>query len=546
MSSSEHWLVDILAKLLKFRGEKSIYICNGGLSVSGLQHIGRLRGEIVINDAIISLLEENGLKGKHTLVLYTQDPWKGKDKQLSVFKNPDEAKKYISWPLIMVPDPFDCCNNWVEHFWKDFGNYLELFTHEVDIITTTDLYKSDKMKNFIKTAFEKRESIRSVINKYRGRKPYHENWLPFEAICENCNRIGAESISADISSYKVRYKCHYCGHEGETFMWNGKLTWRLEWISIWYCLNVDFEPFGKDHAMPGGSRDSCVDLSVNVFNMKPPLGLAYEWVGYYKDGKDAGDMGSSDFIGFSPKEWVEVAEPEVLRFLYLFQEPMKRIIIGLENIPQYTDQFDRVERLYYGVEKPSKRELPQFKQLLKSFKLAHIKPLPYKIPIQLPYLHAVALIQTLPKENLVENAIARLRATKFTSKELLPEDIERIKNRLNYARNWLQKYAPEVYRIKFLEVLHEDIINRLNEKQIQMLSILRKNLENCRWIDEELKNAMIRVPRANKEEERQFFEALYLIFFGQTYGPRISPYLSILEKTFVLNRIDEVINKFRK
>lgn len=544
MSNSEHWLTDVLTKLLKFRGEKSIYICNGGLSVSGLQHVGRLRGEVVINDAIVSLLEEKGFKGKHTLILYTQDPWKGKDAQLSVFKDPIKAKKYISWPLIMVPDPFDCCDNWVEHFWKDFGNYLEFFTHKIDVITTTDLYKSDKMKEFIKASFKKRESVRSIINKYRGRKPYPENWLPFEAICENCNRIGAESTEADVDNYKVRYRCNNCGYEGETPMWNGKLTWRLEWVSIWYCLNVDFEPFGKDHAMPGGSRDSCVDLAINVFNMNPPLGLAYEWVGYYKCGKDVGDMGSSDFIGFSPREWIEVAEPEILRFLYLVQEPMKRIIIGLENIPQYADQFDHVERLYYNVEKPSKKELFQLKQLLESFKLAHIKPLPNEMPLQLPYLHAVALVQTLPNDNLVENAITRLKATKFTSREISSEDLERIKNRLNYARNWLQKYAPKIYKIRLLETLSEEVLSKLNRKQVQMLSILKKNLEDCQWVDEEIKNAMIHVPRVNKEEERQFFEALYLIFFGQTYGPRISPYLAMLEKSFVLNRINEVINRF--
>jgi hypothetical protein len=34
----------------------------------------------------------------------------------------------VGWPLIRVPDPKGCHSNWVEHYWEDFGGYLDKFT----------------------------------------------------------------------------------------------------------------------------------------------------------------------------------------------------------------------------------------------------------------------------------------------------------------------------------------------------------------------------------------------------------------------------------
>ncbi|MEM0326628.1 MAG: lysine--tRNA ligase, partial [Desulfurococcaceae archaeon] len=81
----KHWideLADQLYEKLTGRGAKEVYVFNGGLSVSGLQHVGRLRGEIIIGETLRRILTARGLRIKQYLTLYTQDAWKGKEAQV--------------------------------------------------------------------------------------------------------------------------------------------------------------------------------------------------------------------------------------------------------------------------------------------------------------------------------------------------------------------------------------------------------------------------------------------------------------------------------
>ena len=108
--SYTHWIDRIVNQVIeRCRNEgKDECVLNGGFSVSGLQHIGRLRGEVVLNSVIAEKLRDAGFKVTQYLTLYTVDPWKGKDKQLEQFVNPEVGRRYIEWPLERVPDPKGC------------------------------------------------------------------------------------------------------------------------------------------------------------------------------------------------------------------------------------------------------------------------------------------------------------------------------------------------------------------------------------------------------------------------------------------------------
>jgi len=67
---------------------------NAGLSVSGLQHVGRLRGEITLSQLLTRSLEEEGRRALQSLVLYTQDEWKGTEGQIGQFTKED-GKQYV-------------------------------------------------------------------------------------------------------------------------------------------------------------------------------------------------------------------------------------------------------------------------------------------------------------------------------------------------------------------------------------------------------------------------------------------------------------------
>jgi lysyl-tRNA synthetase class 1 len=538
-----HWLdklVDSLEPKLRERG-KEVLVFNGGLSVSGVQHIGRLRGEVLLVEAVRRELEKRGFRVRQLLTLYTQDPWKGKDEQLSQFPDKREAERYVGWPLVRVPDPKGCHSSWVEHYWEDFGPYLKDFTDgKIEVVYTHELYKS-LLREFAFEVVRRREEVRRVVNKYRGRKPYPEGWIPLEAICQNCGRIDStEAVSVDLERGRVRYRCKNCGHEGEVDFSEGKLNWRIEWTGVWKVLGVDFEPYGKDHATPGGSRDSCVDLAVNVFGFKPPEGVWYEWVSLRIAGQEA-DMTSSGFVGVTPREWLEVAHPQILRFLYFLHPPQRRITIDLSEVPQYYEQYYRAERIYFGAEEAQSDEEKEY--LSRTYELSHPGRVPERLPAQPPYTHVAILAQIIPKDRLPDEALERLRRTGHLPRDADEYSIAWTVSLLEKAGNWAEKYAPSHLRIRIPEEVPEEAVKQIEDPgRLARLADALASLSE--WSEDAIKAALIDFGRGmSKGERRRFYRDFYLAILGRPEGPRAAPLLSLLNRDWVVERLKEPLRK---
>lgn len=534
-----HWIDETVENIIDYWKDQERYVCSCGMSVSGLQHLGRLRGEIVLTNTVKETLLRMGKAAEHFLVLYTQDQWKGKGAQLEQFSDKEEAEKYRNRRLIDVPDPFDCHKNWVEHYWSPFRDCLSSFSLGVKTFSTSDLYKTDGMKELVRKTIRRKEALRQIINKYRGRAPYPEDWIPFEALCNECLTIGQHKIlSVDLDKYTVEYVCNRCGAQGISSMEDGKLNWRVEWSALWALFNVNFESYGKDHATPGGSRDSCVEIIEKIFERKPPFGYPYEWVGFSVDGKDMGDMGSSDFLGITPADWLEVSEPEVLRYLYLKNKPMKRVVIDISRIPEISEIYDQAERVYYEVEKIT-QEKEEF-EMKRSYELSQLRPPPKALPFQLRYAHAVTLIQTLSKEKLLDNAITKLKNTGLLSGLPSEEDKLRIQKRLNEAEAWIDKYAPERFKLKILEELPAALKQQLEKEEKKALKVLADKIGNSEFTENELENILYRVA---KEEaglgSKKFFQLIYMVLFGQKQGPRLASFILLMDRDLLLQRLRE-------
>ena len=532
-----HWIDELADKLYEnlARRGKSVVVFNGGLSVSGLQHIGRLRGEVIIPEVLRRVLRERGLTVRQYLTLYTQDAWKGKEAQVKRFR--ERGEKYTGWPLIRVPDPEGCHTNWVEHYWEDFGPFIKEFTDgEVEVVATTDLYKT-RLKEFTKLVFENKEKVRVVLNKYRGRKPYEEGWIPFEPICEKCGRIDTTRSTRIVDEEHVEYTCDSCGHQGVTSIENGKLMWRIEWVGVWWSLGVDFEPFGKDHAMPGGSRDSCVDLAVNVFNVTPPEGLPYEWVEWRTPDGRIVDMGSSDFLGFTPREWLEVAHPHVFRFLVLKTPPMKKLTVSLHEIPQYYSLYYKAERVYYGVERVSSEE--ERVLLARSYELSYPqgKP-PREMPEQVPYLHLAILAQVVPREKWTSEGVVRLKSSGHLGEKPTEYGLKRVLETLEKAYKWVEKYGPGELRIQLLSLSEAEKV--ASTIPVTLTGTFRELYERLlaleSWSEEDIKEAFIAVTSrlGGGDAVKTFYVYFYRVLTGKESGPRAAPLLALLGRDLSL------------
>ncbi|MEE9592627.1 MAG: lysine--tRNA ligase, partial [Thermoplasmata archaeon] len=329
---------------------------------------------------------------------------------------------------------------------------------------------------------------------------------------------------------EVEYACE-CGGTGSSPLELGKLNWRIEWPALWSLLHVDVEPFGKDHATPGGSRETSQVIAETILGRPAPFGIPYEWVGYAEGGKDRGDMESSGFLGFGPQTWLEVADPEVLRFLFATTPIRRRLVLDLSQVDAYHQRYDQAEASHYGGSEDDAS---------RAYLLAQLASPPEERPFQLPYRHASMLAQVAPKEDRLAWSLERLKDTGLLDKEPDRWERDRIGRRLEQARRWAHVFAPSPLRIEVQEELPAEALADLTPTERDALSKLREALSDVPWQEEAIKDAMVRLTKGDLPVSTQrFFAVLYTALLGKPSGPRAAPLLALLERDFVLRRLEQ-------
>jgi lysyl-tRNA synthetase class 1 len=260
------------------------------------------------------------------------------------------------------------------------------------------------------------------LNKFR-KEPLPENWYPINIICENCKKISTTRIiSYDSKSAKASYVCSEeevllhkkhevkgCGFIGETSVLDGKakLAWRVEWPARWVFLKATCEPFGKEHAAAGGSWDTGKEI-VKVLGWIPPYPVIYEHflVGGEKMSKSKGNV-------ITVPQMLKYLTPEQIRYWMLQGRlTIAKDIKLAQLVPQTANEFDKAERIYFGLETTkNKRKDQNFKR---AYKLATVKP--KKSNIQIPFEILVEVAKILPEKKQVEFAVEKLREFGYLKK----------------------------------------------------------------------------------------------------------------------------------
>ena len=526
-----HW-IDRTAKALLRRSRKNIIA--SGVSISGNVHIGHCN-DIFIADGIRRAIEEFG--GEADAFWYADDydpmrriPWPLNEGDLA-----EKYKQYLGMPYANIPSPDPKYKNFVDFFARPFIESLDDFGVGVKIYSGAEIYRSGKMANLIKSALEQTDKIRAVLNRYRP-SPLPEDWLPYDAICGSCGRIATTRAYAWHGDY-VSYRCEGCdyvagcGHEGEAdyTKGEGKLTWRVEWPARWKLLGVTCEPFGKDHAVVGGSYDTGKRIAKRVFDCDAPYPVPYEWVSLMGE-----RMSSSWGVVFTLPKWLSIAEPELLRYFIFRSKAMKAKDFDprLPLLDLY-DEYDRAEQIYFGKIRvdPHKR-----KQIKRIYELSQVKRVPKKRPQRVAFRFAAVLGQVAGDD--ADKAIEILIGRGFLDKPTKLDD-ERAIQRLVRARNWVTEHAPKRLRFKILETLPAEIKKALTPEQKQGLKQLGTDLAARDYKPVELHNHVYEVAKKVGVDPPKLFEAIYQVLIGRKSGPRVGNFITALDKKFVIERFRE-------
>src|SRR5207237_7947946 len=218
--------------------------------------------------------------------------------------------------------------------------------------------------------------------------------------------------------------------------------------------------------------------------------IPYEWLRSSVRSKDLGDRAFSDVHCFTPVQFVDVADPDVLRYLYAFNPIFRRVILDLYRVDTYHDLYDRAEDLFYSDEREGDDE-----DQARSFELAQLSPPPKTKPFALSYRHAAFLSQISPDADRVEWCIDRLRDTGLLTRAPNALERDRIARRLAQSRAWVEKQVPE-NRVKLLEQIPPEVKRQLQPGDHDALRMFATRAASLRWTEDAIKEAMVTLTKS--------------------------------------------------
>lgn len=517
-----YW-ADRVAKEIIDSGNFKPYWVDDMFTPSGFPHIGSLRGPLV-HDLIFRALKHAGEEVKFTYVFNDFDTIDGLPDDLL-----KDFSKYLGFPLKNVPSPEPGYDSFADFFTKDLQKVLGSIGVTADYLSSWEMYHEGKFDKVIKIALDNAEKIQDIYQRVSGSKKKEVGWLPFQVICEKCEKLGTTKVY-DWDGEVVSYKCEPdlvkwatgCGYEGKVspFGGSGKLPWKVDWPAHWMILGITIEGEGKDHASRGGSRDIARELCKEIFNYPEPFDLPYEF--FLIGGKK---MSSSKGLGLKARDLTSLLPAEVGRFLFArsdFRQQVNFDPAGTFAIPDLFDEYDRCFMAFVNNDN---------EDLARTFEMSQINELPRKEKIFLPRFRDVA--------NYIQLG-ANLEITFEELKGSILNELEDklLREREKYAMVWLEKYAPEDFKQRMLEDLPEQI--SLNEGQKSFLAKTVEILEKEND-PEKLQTALYNLAKELGINTKEAFAAIYLVMMGKEFGPKAGTFLLQYPKEKIIQRLKKAV-----
>ena len=543
------WTDEIIEDILK-KIDKESYLITDWMTPSGHAHIGSLRG-LIVHDLVRRGLEDKSKKAVFQFGFDDFDPMDG----LPIYVD-KSWQKYMGLPLNKVPAPDGKSTSFADQYLNEALEIFDGLGIKAKFVRDSVLHKEGKYDEAIKIVLDNASAIQKIYFEISGSKK-DPDWFPLQVICPKCGKIGTTKVTG-WDGKLVKFRCEEklvewaqgCGYEGEIspFGGNAKMPWKVAWGARWFVFNTDIEGEGKDHFAAGGSRDVANAIFREVFKQEPPYDIHYEF--FLVGGKK---MASSKGLGVTAKDMYDFLPANILRFLLIRTKAKRAIDFQPEEdaIPLLYDEYDRASvmfnedpksdlaRAFYYTEIDMKKDpstslgAGQPKYLLRFSKIAYM--------LQMP---RIDIFEYAEKEKASAfRHVAKSRGAEGDEGAIPLSDIEKqeIESRIEIAKLWLEKFAPENYKFNICDELPQGI--ELNSDQKTFLNkVLNLIKSKETWAGEDLHKEIHNIKNEMGIPPRDAFSAIYLIFIGKDSGPQAGWLLASLDKNFVIKRLEEVSN----
>jgi len=312
--SIRHWSETLAKEVIATREEP--YVVASGITTSGPTHMGTVC-EFLYPSALVRYLLDEGKKVDFLFIGDIMDAFDSIPKPLEEFAF---LRRHLGKPLCAVPDPYDCCESYGDHFLNELGKLMVHLEVSAQTLRANDLVQGGHYDPYAVLYHKRKDKVVEIARRVaelsgvRGLPEWVDIVMP---ICESCGKIATTrvlSFDGDVIEYACDKDVEYtrgCGHQGRMRLkeHNYKLYWRLDWPSRQAFLNVSAELAGIDHHTRGGSWDTSVIVHRELLGREPPVGHRFGFVLLHgrKYSKSKG-------IGLTVQELLDLVPPPLIKY----------------------------------------------------------------------------------------------------------------------------------------------------------------------------------------------------------------------------------------
>ena len=531
---------DAVADAIEAREPEEPIVIKGGVSPSGVPHLGHVN-EILRGYLVAEVLRERSHEVRQVFTSDDKDPLRAIPHTLATLAfdrvdlgdadDPGALGRNLGKPLTDVPDPFrGCeCDSFGAHQTELLERSAERLGVPIEVVSNTDLYAEGAFETVTRTLLDRRGQTREVLSGYQSK--VNDEYVPFNPVCGNCGKITETVKHVDLDGGTVEYVCtdmeagnkiiEGCGHRGTATLREGKLPWRFEWPAQWKVLEVDFEPFGKDHAE--GSWPSGEAIASELLESDPPVPMVYEW---FTLGGEAISSSAGNVI--TVPEVLSMLERPVIKYFFA-KDPTRARDFDVSRLDQLVDEFDRLEGVYFGEIDAPERERRRAERIYPLL-VEEVREDRYRIP----YTFAAVLGMTDDPDLRTELARRQGHLPEEASERAISAALARV----DRARTWAAR-TDNAYNYRLATDRPETDIDTDVEAALDDLAdrVASIDASDADAAGESIQSAIFETAREHDLSPGGLFTAGYRLFFDAEQGPQLGPFLAELDRAFVLRRL---------
>ena len=500
--------------------EKGYVLFETGYGPSGLPHIGTF-GEVARTTMVMNAFKRLHPEIPVKLVCFSDD-MDGLRKVPSNVPNQELLKDALGMPLTSVPNPFETNHlSFAEHNNARLREFLDGFGFEYEFLSSTkDCYVSGRFNDALAKMLDKYEDVRGAVLPILGEERA-KTYSPIFPIVQKKsaddhhpiilhNAILKEVVDASkgIATFVVsddselERSGYAAGEEVTQSIFNGgcKAQWRADWALRWYALDVDYEMAGKDLVT---AAQVAADI-VKIMGSRAPAGFRYELFLDEKGEKISKSKGN----GLTMEEWLDYAPHESLGY-YMYQRPTSAKKLYFDIIPKAVDEYlTFVDKL---AEQDDAKKLDNPAWYMHDGRIPNDQHSPISF----------ALLLNLVNAANTDDADVLWKFIKQYSPDATPENSPMLDRLVGYA---IKYYTDFVLPAK-----------QYRAPDARETAALKDLATRLKGMDEGLaaEDYMTEVFSAGKEngydkdELRNWFQAIYEVLLGQSQGPRFGSFIQL-------------------